>query len=310
MDVYEQAGPDASIQKAPLEFLAKPGQTNNQSTIPVPISLLPLEILSNIFILTALPLPCVSINSIGYKLSPLVVIPSVCTTWRRLAMNLGSLWSHVDILGGYRKADCATLSLNWTILWLERAGGAPMSFHFQNSQSSWDGDADLYVDVDPQLYDILLPHISRAVSLTFSDVRQVHAQNLLNLYALRCPPGQLQVLSVMKITPTSSFTDRFIWPTGNLRGLTVLHLMGLGRQVSPNLDELVSMLLNSPTLHTLRLCGSHHYMGDHDYPEIILPNLKYVEILPITSTTSNYRLLKALMPGNLALHVRVKPNYK
>ncbi|KAG8785598.1 hypothetical protein FRC12_017384 [Ceratobasidium sp. 428] len=182
------------------------------------------------------------------------------------------------------------------VLWLERAGGAPiLNFHATPQ------DAE---DVDPQLYDILRPHMSRAVSLTFSRVGIVHAQDILNLYAACRPPGQLQVLSITGTIPHYSSTDWFGWPIRSLPGLTVLELFELSVQVCPNMDELVWMLSNSPALHTLRLVGASG-IEYQDYPRIILPNLKYVEISPISSSARYYGILKALVPGNLALHVRV-----
>ncbi|KAG8717198.1 hypothetical protein FRC09_014632 [Ceratobasidium sp. 395] len=187
-------------------------------------------------------------------------------------------------------------------LWLERAGEAPLNFHFQRGRSA---DADVLVD--PQLYDILRPHISRAVSLTFSHVTDVHVKTLINLYAACCLPGQLRVLS-MTGTIFSLSSHEFVWPIGTLRDLTVLELNSLSPYACPTWDEFSSMLSNSPGLHTLRVIDDHPYYRNQDLdpPEIRLPNLKYVEIAPICQFSGNVRLVRALMAGDRALHVQVR----
>ncbi|KAG8791158.1 hypothetical protein FRC12_010039 [Ceratobasidium sp. 428] len=297
MGISNQTGLAVSIEGKSAKSLIVPGWTTKQLYTLVPNNLLPTEILSEIFKLAVLPSPCIRIASAERKLHPLVVIPSVCTIWRHLAISLGSLWSHVDVyMAGHRKDDRALISLDQMRLWLERAGGAPMNFHvcFDQLESG-----------DPQLSDILGPHMSRAVSLTFSLARQVHTQDLLNIYGAHCPLGQLQVLSITRTAANNLST--LDWPTNRLQGLTVLELVDLGSSVCPSLDELVWLLSNSPALHTLRLDGtvSRGRHNDSSGP-IILPNLKHVEIAPFDSSSRYYSIFKALVPGNLALHVRVQ----
>ncbi|KAG8775146.1 hypothetical protein FRC12_001646 [Ceratobasidium sp. 428] len=308
MSINSQADLPASTKGKPAEPMAVYSRATSLPSILVPINLLPTEILSHILIFSALPSPCISIKSVGHNLHPLVVIPSVCTTWRRLALSLGLLWSHVDVDEWYTKIDRGALWLNRTKLWLERAGGAPINFHFQDELP--EGRRTLDEDVDPQLYNVLLPHISRAISSTFArDVKQILTQDLLNFYAVCCPPKQLRVLS---ITATSCYflpkPDRFVWPTRDLRDLTVLELTHLYEFFCPSLDVLILMLSSSPGLHTLRILNANVAGRPYsDLPEIRLPNLKYIELAPIADFSITFRLLRAIVPGNCALHVQAWP---
>ncbi|KAG8785597.1 hypothetical protein FRC12_017383 [Ceratobasidium sp. 428] len=152
MSIHHQASLGVSIEGKLVESLAVPGRVGKQLYTPVPNNLLPTEILSQIFTIAVLSWSCVNVESTERKVHPLVVIPSVCATWRGLALSLGSLWCHVDADEEYIGSDDSTLQLHRVELWLERAGEAPLNFHFQRGRSA---DADVLVD--PQLYDIISP---------------------------------------------------------------------------------------------------------------------------------------------------------
>ncbi|KAG8714856.1 hypothetical protein FRC09_017180, partial [Ceratobasidium sp. 395] len=141
----------------------------NASATLVPINTLPLEIMSHIFLLLTSSATCVDDKRYRpadkyyhehrfYRSHPLVVIPAVCSRWRRLAINTPSLWSHVDVdrqAKGKRQGDV----LPRTRLWLERARGAPISLHIGGlSETSGNGS---------ELLSLLEPHMSNLISLKF-----------------------------------------------------------------------------------------------------------------------------------------------
>ncbi|KAG8796313.1 hypothetical protein FRC12_000728 [Ceratobasidium sp. 428] len=134
-------------------------RATNTSMALVPISGLPLEIVSQIFTLAAMPLACADRSRKSLQRHPLVTIPSVCTRWRELAISTRSLWSRI-----YMDEDFVSNASNiglrqWLELWLDRSDGAPLSLRFEKD-NSW------RVDVD-QIVSFLLPHISNVTSLMF-----------------------------------------------------------------------------------------------------------------------------------------------
>ncbi|KAG8795179.1 hypothetical protein FRC12_017372 [Ceratobasidium sp. 428] len=271
-------------------------RATNTSTALVPISGLPLEIVSQIFALAAMPLACADRFRKSLQWHPLVTIPSVCTRWRELAISTRSLWSHI-----YMDEDFISNASNvgfrqWLELWLDRSDGAPLSLRFEK-EDSW------RVDVD-QIASFLQPHISNVTSLMFykSSNRLVHA--ILTLYGIHVPTTPLTTLSVTDtIQTTAGVAPRLIWPIDTLRGLNTLALCGLPASLDPSFDDLVQILLNNPYLHTLRIQRRGYVPFRNDSrPKISLHCLGIIE-LNFEFQPALERLLSMLDPGQNELDV-------
>ncbi|KAG8780648.1 hypothetical protein FRC12_022736 [Ceratobasidium sp. 428] len=138
----------------------------NTSITLAPINALPLEVLSHIFTLLVAPSVCVgeeysyiddfSNYSRIHRSHPLIIIPSVCTHWRRLAIRTPSLWSHVDI-GAHLRGIVEGTILPRARLWLEQAGeemGSGLLAKVIHSQLDtfkvlWDVRGTFHVDSEP-----------------------------------------------------------------------------------------------------------------------------------------------------------------
>ncbi|KAG8712607.1 hypothetical protein FRC09_019673 [Ceratobasidium sp. 395] len=247
-------------------------RATNSSMALVPISGLPLEIVSQIFALAAMPLACADRFRKSLQRHPLVTIPSVCTRWRELAISTRALWSRI-----YMDEDFVSNASNigfrqWLELWLDRSDGAPLSLRFEKELSY------RRVDVD-QIASFLQPHISNVTSLMFykSSDRLVHA--ILTLYGIYAPTTPLTTLSVTDIQITPGVPLRLIWPTDALRGLHTLTLCGIPVSLGPNFDDLAQILLNNPVLHTLRIQQYSSILPrNKNHPKISLHCLRTLEL--------------------------------
>jgi hypothetical protein len=79
----------------------------NVSATLVPINALPLEILIRIFVLATASSTC-SAKIVSKKQDMMMIVPAVCTRWRRLITGVGSFWSH--------NASCVALTPLCSIL--------------------------------------------------------------------------------------------------------------------------------------------------------------------------------------------------
>ncbi|KAG9087344.1 hypothetical protein FRC06_002582 [Ceratobasidium sp. 370] len=279
----------------------------NTSTILVPINVLPPEILSRIFVLTVSSYPP-TLELISHRVHPLVVIPAICTQWRRLAINTRSLWSRVDVNGGQATEPKVTRELGRVQLWLERAHGTALHLHFR---AVFESD---------QLLPTLQPHWTRVTSLVFRLSDGNFFQTALNRFA-SCPPGLLTTLIARHITAasgredeeTSAETDapRSPWSTKLLHNIVNLELVHLAPQFCLNADELISILANSPYLQTLRLRNvSIMPSQDNHHPLINLPYLRVLD-LSLKDDPVLQNLVSILVPGKHELDVRIvmpRPN--
>ncbi|KAG8796327.1 hypothetical protein FRC12_000742 [Ceratobasidium sp. 428] len=278
----------------------------NTSTTLIPVNVLPLEVMSRVFTLVASKSACIEDRS--YRLSrkpdcrpyqshPLVVIPSVCARWRRLVIGTPSLWSHVDVDSRLIGENDVNV-LPRTRLWLERARGARLSLHIgaicQKSGSGWD------------LLSLLESHMVNLASLKFSRGSGAYFWPILNLYADIYPLGSLTSLSMSEAFGTDLVTDSFVWPVSALRGLTSLELHGLCTSKRPSMTEFVTMLANSPALHTLHLKSMELRIDSHySYTEIKLPCLRLLQLEDMGDHTLS-NLFSSLVPGPLELDVRLR----
>lgn len=89
-------------------------RSRNHSEQLVPINKLPLEILSQIFLLAT---RTYTQPDNGHRGKPYISpssLAGVCSIWRKTAISLPSLWSHIDIyLNGPKMNDCLLCAKSW-----------------------------------------------------------------------------------------------------------------------------------------------------------------------------------------------------
>ncbi|KAG9084857.1 hypothetical protein FS749_004898 [Ceratobasidium sp. UAMH 11750] len=300
VQLYKQMGSVETIKRKVSESRALLHRIINGSTTLVPVNALPPELLCRVFELTIPPLPRFPRDSFSFKLHPLAVIPSVCIRWHRITITACSLWSYIDIGSWPLTTKARTAMLKRVQTWLERARGAPLHLNFRGKHKEDVGNG-------VSLAATLQSHMAFATSLVFWQTDYALLQTILSLSA-SCSPGPLTSLVVDKPDVpihTDTHLIQFAWPMSVIHGIAVLQLIELPKCVCPSLDELVSILANSPHLHTLQLRGLQFGPDlDHDYPDISLPSLRTLNLHPMNSLHLQ-KLLSALVPGSHRLDVRM-----
>ncbi|KAG8716945.1 hypothetical protein FRC08_008485 [Ceratobasidium sp. 394] len=300
LQVYNQMGSVETIERKMFAFRALLHRIINGSTILVPVNVLPPELLCRVFELTIPPLPRFYRNSFSFKLHPLVVIPSVCVRWHRITTTACSLWSHIDIGSWPLTTKARTAMLERVQTWLERAHGAPLHLNFR-------GKCEEDLGNDMQLAAILQPHMASATSLAFRQTDDSLFRTMLGLFASFSsrPLTSLVVDDVDLPNDTDIHSGQFTWPMSILHGVVDLQLSHLSAPICPSLDELASILSNSPHLRTLHL-QYLDFVADQTggSPKISFPGLRTLRLTPMNSPQLQ-KILSALAPGSHGLDVRL-----
>ncbi|KAG8911080.1 hypothetical protein FRC01_005941 [Tulasnella sp. 417] len=116
-----------------LRDRAKLRQVHNRWITPPPISQLPPELLSYIFLFVDGTRPNFKEDSVQTlfvtksifergKLPAPVLLSHICTDWRIVALGTASMWNWIDVRGG-------EASLSRVGTWLARSGGLPLHLH-------------------------------------------------------------------------------------------------------------------------------------------------------------------------------------
>ncbi|KAG8794747.1 hypothetical protein FRC12_022079 [Ceratobasidium sp. 428] len=285
-------------------------RARNLSRNLVPINTLPVSVLSTIFQYVALQPKKATKFDADPPLHPLIVISLVCTSWRQLALDTPQLWTHIDFSPGFTSGhtDKAALRLmDRAVLWSQRAGSMPLHLHFIRYRSV-KGQK-----LTPEMKGIM----ARAGSYLFSSQsieEQMHeAFSLFNEYGRS---ERLKTIVVENLTMSSlaffeppesraQFWSSCIPPT-----LTTLILTRTPITVSPDLNELMVLLSRTPKLRTLALrLDEMKSCKDQDYPDVSLPDLEHLELLPTNRENSdiNTHLLRSIIPGDRELEARFNP---
>ncbi|KAG8679224.1 hypothetical protein FRC09_019126, partial [Ceratobasidium sp. 395] len=101
-----------------LSFLK---QARNISKTMIPINRLPAELLAPIFELVVSPRDHTGATEKSTQPNPLATIPSVCHSWRQLALCTPRLWTDIDMAGYIHLS-----MLSRAMLWCQRARDAPV----------------------------------------------------------------------------------------------------------------------------------------------------------------------------------------
>ncbi|KAG8716949.1 hypothetical protein FRC08_008489 [Ceratobasidium sp. 394] len=129
-----------SIQSA-KEALVR---TWNNSIVLVPINMLPLEILSHIFTLGQ---RCCVHDLVAHSHRRIAtsalfdILSNVCTNWRRVALNIRKLWSHIDLIMNIDH-NLFHILCERAKLWLKRARGCPLHIHLHELRENGDADQE------------------------------------------------------------------------------------------------------------------------------------------------------------------------
>ncbi|QRW11731.1 F-box-like protein [Ceratobasidium sp. AG-Ba] len=276
-----------------LAFLRR---TRNISQTLVPINRLPAEILATVFELTVSGHKFASSIERGAQINPMATIPSVCQSWRQLALRTPYLWSYIDLSGAMH-----TASLNRAVLWAERSRQAPVhlrleKYRFFETQ-----------DLAPELKNIS----TRAASFTFTSYSdEIYVRDLFNQYN---SSGRSDTLKTIDIGPgqwPNILSSHFDWSAFVPNTLTTLKLCTTSENITPTMDELMLLLSRTPNLRALilrdvRVQGS---VPGASYPEAHLPHLEYLESYPHRLTRPNYMgvtkcLMQSIVPGSKDLEV-------
>ncbi|KAG9075705.1 hypothetical protein FS749_012603, partial [Ceratobasidium sp. UAMH 11750] len=269
----------------------------NKSTTRVPINRLPSELLGHIFALTVDPSAYCGGHFGGNR--SFMNIQRVCLLWHRIVAETPSFWSHINIeLDIFSVAPTIPPSFDRIRRWLNRSHGVPIHLHFQ-------AVSRVRQDVVSALVPILQPRLTDLASLTILGVHTSDlVQALLDLCSSLGTPSPLKNLSLIG-TLIRHEKHAISWPLTSLQALEELNLLELRQYASPRFGELVALLSNCPTLHTLRLrCLGIRVSPEQEYPTIHLPCLRLLEV-DFFGENEALQLLPLLSPGECELDVRL-----
>lgn len=246
-----------------------------------PISRLPLELLASVFRLVVdAAHPRNIANSAGYT-SPAVVLAQVCSRWRGVALETGSLWSCI-VLSYENCKSHKSVSASAQIQ-LERTHGSPIDMFlsrglFYPLNVGSDDDPDVYIEPDFQSTpDLIKPYMKQLCSLTVELYHRDHIESVIECLLEYGAAGSLYRLEIFGSFSPLLFDQansqilgrlsehlrsvrilglhgvRFDWKCVAFEQLDELVLDNLHSSKCPNLAQLVEALSASPGLRRLTL---------------------------------------------------------
>jgi hypothetical protein len=183
-----------------------------------------------------------------------------------------------------------------TRLWLERAKGTLLYIHFRAGP----GPATERDDV-AEIKDLLRPHISSMSSLVVPVGMDTPIYDgVSELCAAYDTPGPLTTL---RFGGNWDYATDLSWSTKLFQGLVDFQLMNLRSSTCPTLQNLITVLSSSPSLHTLCFVGLVAFPEKYHgctLPCISLPNLRLLDLSNSWESLA-IELLSMLSPGTLGL---------
>ncbi|KAG6816573.1 hypothetical protein H0H87_004934 [Tephrocybe sp. NHM501043] len=248
---------------------------------PVPLSLLPNELLSEIFLFTKQ-----YAKDRADAISMPIVVSQVSTRWRNVAISTGGLWNIIIIT-----FPTSRQQLSRAITWLKRSRSSPLDIFLDFRDPSWDWDVAEYLhtfrwqDMEAILR-LLMTHADRwkrfelltdtwAPIFTFlcytRRAKSLHTLESLSLHrcnaffaskgALFAPIEMKQPVplfggrvaeNLRRVTLTGVHVD---WAASPLRNLTKLKLRYLASDVRPSMDEFTTIMTGCRHLRHLTIIG-------------------------------------------------------
>ncbi|KAG8713447.1 hypothetical protein FRC09_018705 [Ceratobasidium sp. 395] len=297
------------------------GARKKLATAMAPVKKLPVEILVNIF---ALSNPDCYISRGGRDFPNFT---SVCSHWRRVALNTPHLWTHVDV--------GASVPAGLTEALLDRTKDTLIHIHHKGSKRDSDSTR-LRCLAGDQIISTLAPHIHRAHTLEFRlhVDSQFNSAALLSLWLQKGTPNLAKSLIVhrpharlLSFDP-SSMDDlggysanaqammrslgclhlenvHFNWDSSIYHGLVKLRLC---TPTSVSTLQVVNILPESPALTTLDLDFLTITNSDNEPPStpIVLSRLQFLSLFGMPSESLNH-LLPLLTLTNSSVKVFIGP---
>ncbi|KAI0043765.1 hypothetical protein FA95DRAFT_346878 [Auriscalpium vulgare] len=279
----------------PLDFSQEADEARMQHNALVPISTLPDELLTRIFLHFAYEM-----TVFARRCDDLIILCRVCRHWAKVALNYPKLWSYVDLRGNWTKR---------TEMQLRRSQEHPLVCMFDDSRT--DGD-------DP--FDVLTAHGHHIVSL------DIEADGAAVDDAFR-RAEKLPILEklVLEVTYGGSHLPEVILGAPRLRSICLYgsiridgwnHVSNLTELVVksysieedfgfPTFDELFALLRRCPQLHRLMLSWWYLPDGALSNPPCIhaqLPLLEDLELYGITAGLQ-YILQSLSIPPTAMLNI-------
>lgn len=272
-----------------LRLSAKLDAIRNRSAIAVPVGRLPPEMLSTIFTmaadstrsaLTQAPNQADELPEIAN------VISSVCSHWRRVALDTPALWAHIDL---NRKGG-----LSHAALWLDRARSYPL--HVSSNLSNREG-------LDQEWIALLKPHSYHFHSLIldldfvgqsiFHNACAHHVIEPLRLDYLALSFDSDGDISVWEVNLLPSEMQGLLGThsihldnvsLGSLsspafQGLYHLCLDGLTNDSAPSLKQIFEVLRSNPNLQYFELSRAHFDIDTQlDIPLVTMNKLETLRL--------------------------------
>ncbi|QRV89256.1 pyrolysin [Ceratobasidium sp. AG-Ba] len=238
-----------------------------------PVNTLPFEVLARIFELTAVPF-CYFDRDLSYsqdregKHDRLIDLSSVCSLWRKIMLQCGWLWAHVDMTLNSQKGSYQAFCPG--ILWLERSNGYPLHIHYE----AIDEEHSFYNPVS----DILRPYAKQISTITFGPSSESSViQDILKVLHQHGDINSVTVLEIQVPKFGEGSTNRTPLPDC-FRRLVRLDLRQCG-QMGWSVYQLATVLSNDPCLRTVSLRTIFTRFEKHDtFPMINLPELRYFDL--------------------------------
>jgi len=241
---------DQEIEKCVAEIRKLKSRRNTLA----PISRLPPEILSNIFML------CVTDNDGHFTVTPYrwswITISHICRHWRNVALECSSLWCHLD----FSKPD-------WIPEMLNRSKVAPLSVKIRNehyfSKKSLDAlnaafqhmyrikELDLCVPAGD--FEDMLCDITQAAPCIHTLSVSSKPSSLFTLARTISLPQDFLSGDAPSLTHLELRDVHLPWGSSLLKNLTCLKIFHSGTTFRPSLEQLVEILSCMPSLGTLEL---------------------------------------------------------
>ncbi|QRV73632.1 pyrolysin [Ceratobasidium sp. AG-Ba] len=244
---------------------------------------------------------------------PLIVIPSVCRRWRTVALETGSLWSHIDIdlsrddtlvgisrdpLYHETKPQGKPYRYDRAAMWASRAGDFLIDVHFRN-------DTTVYNPLLATLNQLFKPFSKQIRSLVFSEqIWEPIPQTMISLCGWDGLAGALNELVLKEGLHVDRSRSRFLLKGILPQRLTVLRLHNVPQRATGlNMSKLLLVLKNCSTLQALQLnCTRVLVTGQEDAAPIRLAWLQYLDIGQL-SKEAHLCLLSILHVGKQDLHM-------
>ncbi|KAH7325187.1 hypothetical protein B0J17DRAFT_236443 [Rhizoctonia solani] len=298
---------------------------------------LPIETLTQIFVLVCSMHLCprsASYTSTQPKLmSNPVILSHVCSSWRHLAINSSSLWTHIDLIPGRLPADQLPTSIE---TYLARAGEKLLDIHINSSRldpvPSSGAQANLlrYLStLAPRAWGVTVETTSRTHS-----AHSAHILIVISTFFKKCVAGKLTHLSVKLSTgfhpfsgqaaltrqPQAMLEDLWLpvtvlrlrdfypkWTSKAYHGLTELRMTGYHMSIPES--SLIAVLQSSPKLRVLQI-SIRITTTPHQIPgsPILLDDLEVFRPgeFDANSAMDHHTLVRLVQPGPKPLTLLIR----